>query len=121
MHVSTDNFASTALRSFVTGIREYGFPSRVRADGGSEFNHVCTLMESVNGYNRGSLIRGPSVHNTRIERLWRDVYCKCLDKYYKLFGHMVFHGVLNLGNCVHMFSLHFVFAPRIQHTLQVWV
>ena len=33
---------------------------------------------------------GRSVHNTRIERLWRDVYEGCLHLYYSIFSHLEF-------------------------------
>ena len=84
LQAATDNTARTALGFFLDGVRVFGLPSRLRADGGSEFNHVRTFMENANGEDRGSFMDGQSVHNQRIERLWRDVYEKVLDKYYKL-------------------------------------
>ena len=100
-------------------MREYGLPGRVRADGGSEFNHVNTFMTASNE-NRHPFIQGPSVHNQRIERLWRDVYTKVLDKYYKLFYHMEDHGILDITNDIRLFVLHHVFLPRINHDLLAW-
>ena len=83
--MSSDNLAKTALSFFLGSIQKYGIPSRIRADGGSEFVRVSSFMNRVNGEERNSMLRGPSVHNQRIERLWRDVYTKVLDKYYKVF------------------------------------
>ena len=120
LRLSTNNRASTALHLFIESIREYGVPSRVRADGGSEFNHVEFLMNRLNGDSRSSVIRGPSVHNQRIERLWRDVYCKVLDRYYKLSMHMESHRILDLANGIHMFCLQYVSAPRINADLRSW-
>ena len=69
LKVSSDNEAITALNYFVEGIKEYGVPSRLRMDKGSEFVHIRSLMDTLNGSNRGSHISGRSVHNQRIERL----------------------------------------------------
>ena len=92
LHVITDNFASSAVHIFVQGLREFGVPSRIRVDGGSKFSHVRGLMEAINVAERNSAIVGQSVHNQGIERLWRDVYAKILDRYYKLFYHMEDYG-----------------------------
>ena len=117
---TTDNLAASALRVFISGLREYGVPSGVRVDGGSEFNFVRDLMNFINGEGRHSAIVGPSVHNQRIKRLWQDVFAKVLDKYYKLFYHMEDHHILVLENDIHMYCLHHVFVPRLQRNLTQW-
>ena len=63
---------------------------------------------------------GRSVHNARIERLWRDVYSKVLDKYYRLFYHLEDHGILDIDNELHIFCLHYCFLPRISHDLDLF-
>ena len=51
MKVSTDNLAETSLRFFVDSMKEFGIPARVRDDGGNEFVHIETFMNSVVGNN----------------------------------------------------------------------
>ena len=72
--VHTDNLAKTAFNDFVNCLHEFGIPSHVRADAGGEFTHIEKFMKFFNGEGRGSFISGQSVHNQRIERLWRDVF-----------------------------------------------
>ena len=66
-------------------------------------------------------MRGPSVHNQRIERLWRDVNCKVLDRFYKVFLHMENHNILDITCPINMFSLQYVYGPRIQQCIQLWL
>ena len=120
LKVTSDNKAISALRVFITGLRNFGVPSRIRVDGGSEFNFARGLMNLLNGDNRNSALTGSSVHNQRIERLWRDVYAKVLDKYYKLFYHMEEHNILCRENDIHLYCLHHVFIPRLQRNLTSW-
>ena len=120
LHVSTNNRADTALNIFCGAIHEYSVPSRVRVDGGFEFRHINLMIDFLNDDDRASHIVGHLVHNVSIERLWRDVYTKCLDFYYKLFCHMEQHNILGLQNPVRMFFLQYVIAARIQRTLSNW-
>ena len=80
-----NNRAITVVQCFYEGTRQYGFPSRVRSDRGGENYLVSVLMCMIRGANKGSLIADRSVHNQRIERLWRDVFWFCISTFYFLF------------------------------------
>ena len=113
---STNNKARTVYQLFREATEQFGCPSRVRFDKGGE-NVVCHFMVSFRGNGRGSHIAGASVHNQRIERLWRDVYrCVCST------GHQLFYeletmGVLDLIDEHDLFVLHCIFLPRINRSL----
>ena len=109
------------LNDFIRGVEKYGVPSRVRADKGGEFVHINSLMEEINGPNRGSFMAGKSVHNIRIERLWRDVFAKVLEKFYNIFNLMEDRKILDVNNYTHMACLHHVYGKRIQAALALWM
>ena len=115
-----NNRASTIVQCFYQSTQEYGFPSRVRSDRGGENYLVSVLMCMVRGANRGSLIAGRSVHNQRIERLWRDVFWFCISTFYFLFYFMEELGILDQSDELHLFALHYVFIPRINNLLSRW-
>ena len=115
----SNNRADTVLELFLNAIKSDGdlWPSRIRVDHGVENVLVCDAMVQARGEGRGSFIAGPSTHNQRIERLWRDVFrCVC-HLYYYLFYSMELSGILNPEDPVHLFTLHLIFVPRINQSL----
>jgi len=117
LHCSTNNRALTVYRLFREAVESYGVPSRVRSDKGGENILVCHYMVINRGCDRGSHIAGSSVHNQRIERLWRDVYrCVC-SIYHELFYSMEMMGVLNPDDETDLFVLHCVYLQRINRSL----
>ena len=117
LRCSGNNRASTVYDLFIKAIEQYGLPSRIRCDQGRENIHVARHMLR-HREERNSVLVGSSVHNQRIERLWRDMHRCTTSMYYRLFYYLEHHDLLNPIDDVHIFSLHYIFIPRINQALQ---
>lgn len=115
-----NNKADTLLHCFLSGVDKYGIPERVRTDKGMENVAIADFMLAQKGTGRGSIIAGKSVHNQRVERLWRDVYTGVMSFYYTLFFFMEDEGILDPLNETHVAALHFTFMPQVNEKLQIW-
>ena len=121
LQCNTNNFANTVMELFHEAVTKYGLPSRVRTDMGGENMEVWKFMIEVRGTDRGSYIAGPSVHNTRIERLWRDLNEQVISIYSRMFAQMEEDALLNPASCVDIFCLHLVFLPHINMAINTFV
>ena len=113
---SNNNTASTVLESLEEATRVFGVPSRICSDDGGENVGVWDYMTRVRGDGRSSYITGSSVHNSRIERLWRDVYVSVASTFAAVFDALEVNDVLDPLNEVDIFCLHYVYVPRINAT-----
>ena len=80
---------------------------------GLENVEVARYMLLRRGIGRGSIITGSSVHNQRIERLWRDVF-RCVSYQFR---NVEDNNILDPFSELHLFCLHYVYLPRISRAL----
>ena len=90
-----NNTAETVLEKVIRATSEYGLPSRIRTDRGGENVGVWRYMNYMRGEGCEFYITGSSVHNARIERLWRVVRTNVLSTYA-----VVFHTLEDLYRLV---------------------
>lgn len=117
LRASDNNMADTVEVLFRDAVNICGWPSRVRCDKGGENINVARAMLNVRGTGQRRVLVGNSVHNQRIERLWRDVFrCVC-HYFYSRFYAMEEMGILNPIRDADLFALHYVFIPRINNCI----
>ena len=85
----------------------------MRSDNGGENIDVAQAMLVVRETGRQSHIIGSSVHNLRIERLWKDRWAQFLCCFYELEN----CGLLNANDDHDLLALCYTFLPRINSQL----
>ena len=122
LQCSNNNRADTVLRIFKEAVNIYGLPSRIRCDAGGENVEVSQflLTHPLRGPGRGTVIVGKSVHNQRVERMWKDVYQGVVGLYYNLFYYLETVNLLDPDNDFQIYCLHHVYIPRINNHLKHW-
>ena len=111
---SGNNRSSTVYDLFLQAVEQYGLPSKIRCDQGGENTRVAQHMLSHRGTERRSVLVGSSVHNQRIERLWKDSHRCATSIYYRLSVYYLEQNeLLDPINQHHLLALHHVYLPRI--------
>ncbi|KAL2085762.1 hypothetical protein ACEWY4_019082 [Coilia grayii] len=121
LNAATNNLASTAFAAFKQATEKYGIPPRVRGDQGSENVEIARFMFTMRGTDRGSFMSGKSVHNQRIERLWRDVRTFVTSKYYNVLWSLEQDQLLDVSSTEDLFCVHLVFLPKLKMDLESFV
>ena len=84
-----------------------------------EYQHLAYLIKSVpikvaevwkymissHGNNMSAVVTGSSVHNERIERLWRDVHHSVVSSNSAVFRNMESEGILDPLNAVDLYRI----------------
>ena len=71
----------------------------------------------LHGVTSNPVITGSSVHNQRIERLWRDTYRCVLSLFYQLFYYLEDDDKLDPVSDVDLYCLHRVYVSKINLAL----
>ena len=74
----------------------------------------------THGRKRNPMITGSSVHNQRIERLWRDTYRCVLSTFHQIFYTLEDHQILDPTSELDLFCLHLVYQPKIKSFAAGW-
>ena len=111
-----NNRATTVLQAFTNAVANFGLPNKVRTDCGGENVDIWRHMIEAHS-TETAVITGSSVHNERIERLWRDVFRCVVSSFYQIFYELETEQLLDPLNEVDLFCLHQVYLPRINVVL----
>lgn len=109
------------LDLFVKATETFKCPRRIRSDHGTENVAVARWMLHRFGVAAKPCLTGLSVHNQRIERLWKDVNTYVTSYFRNLFYYFESLDLLNPLDEVHLLALHYVFKPRINRALTIFV
>jgi hypothetical protein len=97
-------------------------PTHIRTDHGGE--NILVWQSMLNAYpdvtSQNVVFVGSSVHNQRVERFNRDLNINIRQLFATIFYKLENNGILDVNNPLDVFSLHYVFLPRINNSLEVF-
>ena len=114
---SDNNRACTVQGIFCEGVSRFGLPDHIRSDHGGENIDVWRSMIASHDFDYTCVITGSSVHNERIERMWRDVHRCVTSIFTDVFRKMEQDQVLDPLNEVDLYCLHYIYLPRINRSI----
>lgn len=121
LHASTNNKATTVLGLFVDAAQVFHYPRRIRTDYGTENVAVAKEMLNKYGVKAKPVLTGKSVHNQRIERLWRDVHTFIVIYFKNIFHYLESMYLLDPESEIDLFALHYVFLPMINRAIDQFI
>uniref|UniRef100_A0A3P8SBA6 Integrase core domain-containing protein n=1 Tax=Amphiprion percula TaxID=161767 RepID=A0A3P8SBA6_AMPPE len=113
LDAATNNRAKTAFSFFIR--------SAHRQDQGVENPDIAHFMFATQGTGRSSFISGKSVHNQRVERLWRDVWVAVTSKYHDILHTLEEDGLLDISDATLLFGVHYIFVPQLQADFDTFI
>jgi hypothetical protein len=116
LEAAPNNLSRTVFDLFVGSFYQYGLPDKVRGDEGIENVLICKFMGFITDAKR-PYITGRSVHNTRIERQWRELRASVTHRYAKIFQYLERHDVLDPHSDLDISILHFVYMNALNESL----
>lgn len=117
MKSSNNNKAATVLDNFRDAVVRFGLPEHVRSDYGGENAGVWKFMITTHNNDYSCVITGSSVHNERIERMWRDVNRCVISMFADTFRNMEQDSILDPLNEVDLYCLHYLYIPRLNKAI----
>jgi len=121
LHCCDNNFSHTVRQLFENSVQQFYWPRRVRSDQGMENIEVARVMLRKYGTSSKPFITGLSVHNQRIERLWKDVINYVVGYFRDLFYEMEDNGILDPNDEVDLISLYYAFNSKINKSLTCFI
>jgi hypothetical protein len=113
-----NNKAHTMLNAYVQSevFKKRGVPELLRGDNGKENMALARFINALRGENH--FIGGRSIHNQRIERLWRDVHRMVTKFYLNLFQNWELLLGLDINSMYDIWILQELFITRINEDLK---
>ena len=113
--------SETGRNLFQEKVESFYWLLRVRSDQGMENIAVARLMLGKFDTENFLHLIGLSVHNQRIEQLWRDVFTFIVQHYRDLFEFTESTGILDPLNKFELFALHLVYQPQLDKALKDFI